>query len=39
VTWGRSTVGDIDRRGVNSLTISETRKRWFDHWQRGEKTA
>jgi len=36
VSWGRSTVGDLDY-GPEVMTLDpfQTRKRWFDHWLRG----
>jgi len=37
VSWGRSTVGDLDFGAeVQKLDPFLTRKRWFDHWLRGE---
>ncbi|HXH21639.1 MAG TPA: CocE/NonD family hydrolase, partial [Dehalococcoidia bacterium] len=36
VTWGRSTVGDLDfAPEVSKLNPFETRRRWFDHWLKG----
>jgi putative CocE/NonD family hydrolase len=37
VTWGRSTVGDIDfGQALQSLNPFATRRRWFDYWLKGE---
>ncbi len=37
VSWGRSTVGDLDYgQDLMKLGPFEERKRWFDHWLRGE---
>ncbi len=40
VTWGRSTVGDLDYGPeVNSREPFQYRKRWFDHWLKGEANS
>ena len=37
VSWGRSTVGDLDfGPELMKLNAFEVRKRWFDHWLKGE---
>jgi putative CocE/NonD family hydrolase len=37
VSWGRSTVGDLDYGAeLMKLNAFEVRRRWFDHWLKGE---